>query len=95
MIWFIATCKYCGNKWEFYITSAHHLGSATCAKCGETKLLTIKAVDTNEDKIDYYKGSPPFSKPTSITDGSNTRDEPKKTWYWDSQPTKSSTSENS
>lgn len=48
-------CTYCGHNWEenklFYAPS--------CPRCRDKK---IKIKEITSKKIDYYEGSPPFSK---------------------------------
>jgi hypothetical protein len=75
MKYVLATCEYCNNKWKIIDANDRQ-----CEKCGDVNpKLEEKDTRTN---IDYYQGSPPFPE-EGITDGSNTRDGSKQTWYWD------------
>jgi hypothetical protein len=50
------TCQYCGNSWQ-------HLGmpkeEIRCFTCNDSN---IRVRNLSVDKIDYYKGSPPFDE---------------------------------
>jgi len=50
-------CDYCGHKWEKQVYIKAALEDLKCQKCGDKH---IKFKDLDENKIDYYQGSPPF-----------------------------------
>lgn len=52
-------CEYCGNKWEAGAIELADIGRPICLKCGDKN---IKLKDASKSKVDYYQGSPAFSK---------------------------------
>lgn len=51
------TCNYCNYKWEKNLYMKESIAAEICPSCKDTNL---KVKDYNQDKIDYYVGSPPF-----------------------------------
>jgi hypothetical protein len=49
------TCKYCNYKWE--ISKYNLVGHRRCPKCNDPN---ITSKDTDETKLDTYKGCKPF-----------------------------------
>lgn len=54
-------CTYCGKKWHLDNPTQYDLMSVKCGVCSDKN---IKMKDSVKDKVDYYKGSPPFPPPT-------------------------------
>lgn len=47
-------CQYCDFKWEQPYVYKYDL---KCAKCGDKN---VEDINLSIDKVDYYKGAPPF-----------------------------------
>lgn len=75
MKYILATCTYCNYQWALNSNDDY------CIKCSD-KNPKLEEKDTRSI-VDYYKGSPPFPEKDISDYYCSTKDESKKTWYWD------------